>query len=190
MTALEERKTMIAWIGEATLAGARQALACKELGLSARTVQRWQSGEPDAVDGRSLRRYEPSHKLSADERAEVLAVANSTEFGHLPPSQIVPRLADQQRYIASESTFYRVLRAENQLTHRRSERVAQTRSKPRAVCADAPNQLYSWDITYLPATIRGRYFYLYLFMDVFSRMIVGWQRSMPKRAAPRPVRSS
>lgn len=175
MTTLEERKTMIAWIGEATLAGARQALACKELGLSARTVQRWQSGEPDAVDGRSLRQYEPPHKLSAEERSELLAVANSAEFGHLPPSQIVPRLADQQRYLASESTFYRVLKAEEQLAHRRSERPVKACGKPRAVRADAPNQLYSWDITYLPATIRGQYFYLYLFMDVFSRKIVGWQ---------------
>jgi transposase InsO family protein len=171
MTALEERKTMVAWIGEATLAGARQALACKELGLSARTVQRWQSGEPDAVDGRSLRQYEPPHKLSAEERSELLAVANSAEFGHLPPSQIVPRLADQQRYLASESTFYRVLKAEKQLAHRRSERPVKACGKPRAVRADAPNQLYSWDITYLPATIRGQYFYLYLFMDVFSHAL-------------------
>jgi transposase InsO family protein len=175
MTALEERKTLLGLISEATTAGARQARACEVLGLSARTVQRWQGGEPDAVDGRSLRCYEPPHKLSAAERAELLAVANSAEFGHLPPSQIVPRLADQQRYIASESTFYRVLREEKQLAHRRSERPANTRSKPRAVCANAPNQLYSWDITYLPATIRGQYFYLYLFMDVFSRKIVGWQ---------------
>lgn len=175
MTALEERKTLIGLISEATLAGARQAPACEMLGLSARTVQRWQGGEPDAVDGRSLRRHEPSHKLSAEERTELLAVANSAEFGHLPPSQIVPRLADQQRYIASESTFYRVLKAEKQLAHRRSERPVKSCGKPRAVRADAPNQLYSWDITYLPATIRGQYFYLYLFMDVFSRMVVGWQ---------------
>jgi transposase InsO family protein len=175
MTALEERNTLMGWVDEATLAGARQASACEVVGLSSRTMQRWQNGEPDAVDGRSLRSDEPAHKLSADERAQLLAVANSAEFGHLPPSQIVPRLADQQRYIASESTFYRVLRAENQLAHRRSERPVKSRSKPRAVCADAPNQLYSWDITYLPTTIRGHYFYLYLFMDVFSRMIVGWQ---------------
>jgi len=175
MTTLEERQTLIDLISEATLAGARQAPACGILGLSERTVQRWQRGEPDAADGRSLRLYEPSHKLSADERAELLAVANSAEFGHLPPSQIVPRLADQQRYIASESTFYRVLREEKQLAHRRSERPASSCGKPRAVCADAPNQLYSWDITYLPAAIRGEYFYLYLFLDVFSRMIVGWQ---------------
>jgi transposase InsO family protein len=175
MTAPEERKELISLISEATLAGARQAHACNIMGLSARTVQRWQRGEPGAVDGRSLRHHEPCHKLSADERAELLAVANSPEFGHLPPSQIVPRLADQQRYIASESTFYRVLKAEKQLAHRRSERPAHARSKPRSVCADAPNQLYSWDITYLPTTIRGQYFYLYLFLDVFSRKIVGWQ---------------
>lgn len=171
MTGLEERKTLIDLISEATLAGARQAPACEMLALSARTVQRWRGGEPDAVDGRSLRHHQPSHKLSAEERTELLAVANSAEFGHLPPSQIVPRLADQQRYIASESTFYRVLKAEKQLAHRRSERPVKSCGKPRAVRADAPNQLYSWDITYLPATIRGQYFYLYLFMDVFSHAL-------------------
>jgi hypothetical protein len=63
---------------------------------------------------------QPPHKLSAAERAELLAVANSVEFGHLPPSQIVPRLADQQRYFASESTFYRVLTAEKQLGQQRN----------------------------------------------------------------------
>ena len=175
MTSAEQRATLTTLIDEAMATGARLAPACAMLGLSARTVQRWQCGAPESVDGRTLRRHEPAHKLSADERAELLAVANSAEFAHLPPSQIVPRLADQQRYIASESTFYRVLREANQLAHRRSERPARTHSKPRALCADAPNQLYSWDITYLPTTIRGQYFYLYLFLDVFSRKIVGWQ---------------
>lgn len=58
----------------------------------------------------------------------MLVAANSQEFGHLPPSQIVPRLADQGSYLASESTFYRILQAENQLAHRRSERPAQSRA--------------------------------------------------------------
>jgi len=126
------------------------------------------------------------------ERAEVLAIANSDEFGHLPPSQIVPRLADQGRYLASESTFYRILREENQLSHRRSERPAQTRTKPRAISATAPNQLYSWDITYLPSLIRGQFFYLYLFVDIFypqgtraERSSVG--RYMKKKTAPWPA---
>jgi len=66
-------------------------------------------------------------------------ILHSDEFGQLPPSQIVPRLADCGQYIASESTFYRVLRAENQLKQRRAERPAKQRHKPRALSATAPN---------------------------------------------------
>ena len=175
MTAYEERKQVIVLLNESITQGARQAQACEVLGLSERTLQRWQTGETVHCDRRPLRDYQPPHKLTEIERAKVLAVANSDEFGHLPPSQIVPRLADQGSYLASESTFYRILQAENQLAHRRSERPAQSRTKPRAICATAPNQLYSWDITYLPSAIHGQFFYLYLFMDIFSRKIVGWQ---------------
>jgi len=175
MTTPEERQQVMALVREATAAGARQEKACAVLRLSVRTLQRWQNGETVRIDQRPLRQYEPPHKLTEAERAELLAVANSDEFGHLPPSQIVPRLADQGRYLASESTFYRVLKTAGQLAHRRSERPAQSRSKPRAVSAKAPNQVWSWDITYLPAAIRGQFFYLYLFLDIFSRKIVGWQ---------------
>ena len=175
MTTHEERKQVIVLLNKSITAGARQAQACEVLGLSERTLQRWQTAGIVHCDQRPGRDFQPPHKLTEIERTEVLAIANSDEFGHLPPSQIVPRLADQGRFIASESTFYRLLRAENQLTHRRNERPAQKRTKPRAFCATAPNQLYSWDITYLPSAIRGQFFYLYLFMDIFSRKIVGWQ---------------
>ena len=87
----------------------------------------------------------------------------------------MPRLADQARSIASESTFYRVLRAVGQLAHRRTERVGQKRAKPRALAAIAPNQIYSWHITYLPTRVLRLYFYLYLFIDVFGRKIVAWK---------------
>ncbi|MBM5574985.1 hypothetical protein GKO28_12735 [Deefgea sp. CFH1-16] len=97
---------------EAILAGARQTLACAILGFNIRTIQRWTDGDTVMIDQRPLQKTVPVHKLTLAERATVLAVANSAEFAHLPPSQIVPRLADQQRYIASESTFYRVLRAQ------------------------------------------------------------------------------
>src|SRR3546814_7959696 len=73
-------------------------------------------------------------------------------------------------YIACESTFYRVLKAENQLKHRGAQRPSQARTKPRALQARGPNQLFSWDITYLPTRIKGIYFYLYLFMDLFSQI--------------------
>lgn len=113
--------------------------------------------------------------MTTKERERILAVANSVEFGQLPPSQIVPRLADQGIYIGSESTIYRVLKSANLVTHRQAARPAQERSKPRAICATAPNQLYSWDITYLPSGVKGIYFYLYMFIDIYSRKIVGWQ---------------
>ena len=175
MTGLSERLQVTVWLTEAMVAGARQDRACAVLGLSARTLQRWQADEMVRGDRRPGRRQVPPSQLSERERTRLLAVANSAEFGHLPPSQIVPRLADRGEYLASESTFYRVLKAENQLMHRRAERPAHPRAKPRALRATAPNRLYTWDITYLPTPIRGLYFYLYLFLDVFSRKIVGWQ---------------
>ena len=175
MISLSKREQVVTMLAEARLAGARQKPACGVLGLTARTVQRWQEEGTLTSDARLYRRFEPANKLNEVQRSAVLAVANGAEFGDLPPSQIVPRLADRGEYIASESTFYRVLRANHQLVHRRADRVAQSRKKPRALCATAPNQLYSWDITYLPTLILGVFFYLYLFMDIFSRKIVGWQ---------------
>jgi putative transposase len=175
MTSLQQRQQLIDSVAEATAAGARQDSACAVLGLSPRTLQRWQAGETLTEDRRPQRHYTPSHALSDAERSHLLAVANSAEFADLPPSQIVPRLADQGIYLASESTFYRILKAARQLKHRRSERPSQPRTKPKALSATAPNQLYSWDITYLPAAVKGRFYYLYLFLDIFSRQVVGWQ---------------
>ena len=85
--------------------------------MARRTAQRWQQEEPISSDRRTGRRHTPASKLSEQERIGLLAVANLAEFGRLPPSQIVPRLADRGEYLASDSTFYRVLRAENQFTH-------------------------------------------------------------------------
>lgn len=174
MTSLLQRRQVIALVGQATQAGARQERACAVICLSERTLQRWQRDMLRA-DQRPARVQAPANQLSEPERQAVLAVANSDEFGHLAPSQIVPRLADRGEYIASESTFYRVLRAARQLGHRSAQRPGQPRSKPRALSATAPNELFSWDITYLPTPVTGRYFYLYLFLDIFSRKIVGWQ---------------
>lgn len=174
MTDLAARHWILSMVDEAMLAGARQRQSCDAIGMQVRTLQRWRS-EPAVGDLRPERVQQPANKLDDLERQRILAVANSAEFGHLPPSQIVPRLADQGIYVASESTFYRVLTVANQVTHRHATRPTAQSSKPRAVQATGPNQLYSWDITYLPTTVRGVYFYLYLFMDIYSRKIVGWQ---------------
>ena len=92
----------------------------------------------------------------------------------MPPSKIVPLLADSGQYLASESTFYKVLREKGQLSHRHKSK-PRTGGKPRSLLATGPNQVYSWDITYLPTTVTGMFFYLYMVMDIYSRKIVGWQ---------------
>jgi transposase InsO family protein len=174
MSTLTERSNIISLVEQAIKDGARQDRACEAISLSERTLQRWQRDQSRG-DQRPIRVQQPKNALSAQERQAVLAVAQSEEFGHLCPSQIVPRLADQGKYIASESTFYRLLKAQNQLQHRGAERAPTQRSKPRALVATAPKQLFSWDITYLPTLVLGSFFYLYLFLDIFSRKIVGWQ---------------
>jgi putative transposase len=176
MTVLSERNIVLGLVADAVLAGARQERACDLISLSERTLQRWKTDQANgSEDGRPARLQSPKNQLSLLERQRLLAVANSAQFGHLPPSQIVPRLADEGRYIASESTFYRVLKEEEMLKYRGAESPRKPRSKPRALQATAPNQLFSWDITYLPTEIKGVYFYLYMFIDIFSRKVVGWQ---------------
>jgi len=101
-------------------------------------------------------------------------VANSPEYRDLSPKQIVPRLADEGVYLASESTFYRTLRAEGQLVHREPSREPTGGGRPDPQVATGPGQVWSWDITYLRSPIRGVFFYLYVVIDVWSRKLVGW----------------
>jgi len=167
----EERREALSLIDEAVSAGCRCKVACRELGLDPRTVQRWRKQPNGGRDARHGPHTAPKQKLSAAERAQVLHVANSPEFRNLSPKQIVPRLADRGEYVASESTFYRVLHAEQQMAHRGSARPATSR-RPEELIAAGPNQVWSWDITYLPGPVRGRFYYLYLFVDVWSRRIM------------------
>jgi transposase InsO family protein len=107
----------------------------------------------------------------------VLDVVNSAPFRDLSPNQIVPRLADEGLYLASESTIYRILRAEGQLAHRGRTKPPTQRggAASREHTATGPCQVWSWDITYLKTPVRGMFYYLYLIMDVWSRKIVGWE---------------
>ena len=98
----------------------------------------------------------------------------SSRWCDLSPKQIVPRLADEGRYIASESTLYRLLREKKLQHHRGRSRAPQSR-EPRRHEARAPNRVWSWDISYLPSTVRGQFYYLYLVVDLYSRKIVAWR---------------
>lgn len=164
---------MLGLLDEAVSAGARLEVACKELGLSLRTVQRWKK-QGIGDDRRAGPKTRPENRLSEAEEQKILNVVNSPEYRHLSPKQIVPILADKGVYIASESTVYRVLRRAGQLNHRTPAKPPSKPYRPPEKVATGPNQVWSWDITYLKIPIRGMYIYLYMIMDVWSRKIVGW----------------
>ena len=174
----EHRQLAITLIQEAVAAGARQYKACEVLDISARTYRRWQAQQrhlKTLVDQRQEACAIPSNRLTQEERQQVITVCNQPCYQDLPPSQIVPRLADEGRYLASESTFYRILKAVKQLHRRGRAKPPRKMAKPKGYQAIRPNQVYTWDITYLPTTVAGSFFYLYLVEDIFSRKIVGWE---------------
>jgi putative transposase len=170
-------------------AGARARKVAALLGVGLTTLQRWRrqfSGNGDGLDGRKGSPRLVSHRLTDEERQRILLTCNEPEFAALPPGQIVPVLADRGIYIGSERSFYRVLHAHGQ-AHRRGR--ARPPQDPRPVPrlrASGSNQVWSWDITYLPTSVRGVWFYLYLVIDVWSRKVVAWdvaERENPAIAA-------
>jgi transposase InsO family protein len=175
MISTPNRQRAIELIEKARAAGARLAPACERLGLSVRTVQRW-TRKPDTVreDARpTAPRPPPANRLTEAERATILTCCHCPEFASLPPGQIVPRLADRSEYLGSESSFYRLLRTADEQHRRGRARAPETRARPRAHCARAPNQVWSWDVTWLAGPVQGLFFYLYFILDLYSRKIVG-----------------
>lgn len=168
----ETRAEILKLVKETVSNGCRKKIACEDLGIVIRTIQRWEKAE-SLVDKRTTRQFEPKHKLTKEERDEILKIVNQPEFRDLPPSQIVPILLDRGKYYASESTIYRILGDEKMMVHR-GRRRAPSRRRPEPYTATAPNQIWTWDITYLPSAIRGKFHYLYMIIDIFSRKIVGW----------------
>ena len=166
-------------IDEAVEHGARLPKACNVLNITDRTYYRWQKLNRDHDSYEDRRKYadhsDPANKLTPEERQKVLDTVHSEEYADLPPCQIVPALADKGEYIASESTMYRILREEKEQNHRGRSQEPHKHGKPTSYCATAPNQVWTWDITYLKGPIKGLFFYLYLIVDIFSRDIVGWE---------------
>jgi transposase InsO family protein len=177
MTRLEDRQILVRDIEQACADGARLAPACGLAGIDAGTLRRWKADDvltqgdrrPDAD------RPVPSHALTEMERARILEVANEPRFADTPPSRIVPTLADEGIYIASESSFHRVLRAHGQMNRRGRAQPPRASRPPTTHIATAPAEVWCWDVTFLPAQIQGRWFYFYLILDLYSRKIVGFE---------------
>lgn len=177
MIGLEDRQALARDIAVAHAAGARLHPACEVAGIELRTLQRWKARKGlSAGDGRPQAvRPAPSHALSPDERRAILAVANEPRFADVPPARIVPMLADEGIYLASESSFARVLRAHGQNARRGRAKAPRASRPPTTHIATAARQVWCWDMTYLPAIVMGRWFHLYLILDLYSRKIVGWE---------------
>jgi putative transposase len=177
MIGLEDRTVLAQDIAVAHRDGARLQRACAEVGITVRTLQRWRVNDGLVTGDRrpTAARPIPAHALSAEERQTLLRVANEPRFADVPPARIVPALADEGIYLASESSFQRVLRAHGQNRHRGRAKAPRPQRAPTTHVANAPRQLWCWDLTYLPTEVAGRWFYLYLILDAFSRKIVGFE---------------
>jgi putative transposase len=161
---------MVSLINEAVANGAQKNEASRTVGITIRTLQRWTVGDVIVEDKRpTAKRPEPLNKLSEEEQQQIIDICNELEFADLPPNQIVPTLADRGIYIASEATFYRVLKARNQLVNRTRSKSMRKYHKPKAQVADDANQVWTWDISHLPGKVKGHHYYLYMILDIFSR---------------------
>lgn len=139
------------------------------MGINIKTYKRWKI---NMIDKRKGPLSEPANKLTISEKLEIISIATSKDYVDLSPSQIVPSLADKGIYIASETSFYKVLKEQKLMEHRGKSK-HKSHNRPAPLVATGPNQIYSWDITYLKSSIAGKFYYLYMFMDIYSRKIMG-----------------
>jgi putative transposase len=176
---------ILAAVSDAQASGARLAVACRVAGISARTAERWRA-RPGGEDRRRGPHQVPTNALTTAEQAQVLAVMTSPRYARLSPKQLVPQLADEGLYLASESTMYRLQRRYGLRSVKRTAPCSHVTRSTAVHRATGPNRVWSWDITWLPTVARGRFLRLYLVMDVWSRRIVGWKiatRESPELAA-------
>ncbi len=166
-------------IDEAVCHGSHLQPACRLLGIDERTYYRWKDLDRKYGSPEDRRQYadhsDPANKYTPEERQRIIDTVNEKRFASMPPCEIVPALADEGKYIGSESTIYRVLHEEKMQNHRGRTQEPGKHGKPTTYCAAAPNQVWTWDITYLHGPIKGIFFFLYMIIDLFSRDIVGWE---------------
>jgi len=172
LTEMKERQRILKLFDEAIQSGARKSTVCGILDISTRTIKRW-SDSPDG-DNRSSVKKEPANKMSEKEEEQIVSICCGERFRNTAPNEIVAILSEEGTYIASESTMYRVLRKRGLLKHRTESKPGTKSKKPEELKATGPNQVLSWDITYLKTMIKGQFYYLYLFEDIWSRLIAAW----------------
>ena len=144
--------------------------ACEALAVPRSSLYAARRSKPLAVSRPAV---PPPNALSALEKTAVLAELNSDRFADQTPYEVYPQLLDEGRYLCSLRGMYRIL-AENQAVRDRRDQLRHPARPAPQVVAGQPNQVWVWDITRLPSTVKYQSFYLYLVLDLFSRFIVGW----------------
>ena len=173
MMAREEKQEILDFVNFYVLLGiVRIALLCTYIGISERTIQRWNlEGIDDKRKGAEKR---VERKLSEQEREEIYRIACSDEYKDMNAHEVYNSLLDKGIYLASESSLYRILRSKNATTHRCETKEGSSRTKPKALTATAKNQVWMWDITWIKSSVQGIYYYAYVIEDLYDRSIVGW----------------
>jgi len=144
--------------------------ACRALGASRASVYRRRQ-PPRVREPRP--RPTPARALTQPERAAVSEHLNSERFMDCSPAEVWATLLDEGTYLCSERTMYRILAGDGQVRERRDQRTHPPYARPELL-AQAPNEVWSWDITKLLGPRKWSYYYLYVILDVFSRYVVGW----------------
>lgn len=168
----EQRALAVQLIEEAKAAGARVFKACEVLEIHTRTFKRWKAGM--LVDRRKGAHKSVPKRLSAAERTAIISVCCSKEYQDLTPYEIYVMLLDTRIYMASVSTFYRVLRDADLVHFRSNTRKGTVSHRPPERIATGPNQVWAWDITYLKSRVSGLYYFLYTIIDIWSKKIISW----------------
>ena len=145
------------------------AASCRAFGVARSSLYRRRQPPPTVV-----RIPRASHRALSDvERQEVLDLLHSQRFVDQAPAQVAAALLDEERYLCSARTMYRILDANEEVRERRNQRRHPAYTRPELL-ATGPNQVWSWDITKLKGPRKWTYFYLYVILDIFSRQVVGW----------------
>ena len=174
MTCGQERGNILKHTSIAKQSGASWQAIAEAIGMCDKTLRRWR--DDSTGDHRpSAIRPTPTNALTATEKQQMIDTANQPEFASLPPAQIVAIQAERGEYIASERSYYRVLKEHNMLQHRGKARAPAKKPKTIKLLASAIGQVWTWDITWLPTGVNGQFYKLYMMLDLFSRKIVGWE---------------
>jgi len=156
--------------------------ACDALSLNRSVIYARQCRAVNDKPARSRQHSLQPRALSVEERDNIVSVLHSKTYANQPPSEVYQRLLEHNQYLCSVSTMHRILRALGENGERRNQRPAQHHAVPRLL-AQAPNEVWTWDITKLPLARRGVYLSLYVVLDLYSRFVVAWMISLKENSA-------